>query len=300
MLAGLHEDLRKENESRRLNTASSLLLFEQKESQIQAVKNFLASTKTSTNASSAYIKPSRHDDDDDAIVLTDDCDSDSGFINSNINKKDEENDLKLTNKIDSMTKMFISRPSQIVVENQPNKEIQKDLSEDSKSENNQTDANFEENLSSSVLGLNSLPVRRTVMTRSLSAKSQQILEPNKLLKELNTIKDNSTEIQKPRERVLRTRNPPTSSKSNQTEPSTDKNKITSYLKRCSSSKEQTIQNSNSSNNPTQNTKQFAGLRNLGSTCYMNCIIQVIRFTPGFVESIKSIQKQIESLKKIVN
>ena len=43
----------------------------------------------------------------------------------------------------------------------------------------------------------------------------------------------------------------------------------------------------------------ACLRNLGSTCYINCIIQVIRYTPGFVSSIHRLNKQIENLESLV-
>lgn len=44
---------------------------------------------------------------------------------------------------------------------------------------------------------------------------------------------------------------------------------------------------------------FTCLRNLGSTCYINCIIQVMRYTPGFVLSIGRLNKQIEFLKSLV-
>lgn len=44
---------------------------------------------------------------------------------------------------------------------------------------------------------------------------------------------------------------------------------------------------------------FACLRNLGSTCYINCIIQVMRYTPGFVESIHRLNKQIDYLENLV-
>ncbi len=45
---------------------------------------------------------------------------------------------------------------------------------------------------------------------------------------------------------------------------------------------------------------FACLRNLGSTCYINCIIQVMRYTPGFVASIHRLNKQIDYLESLVN
>lgn len=44
---------------------------------------------------------------------------------------------------------------------------------------------------------------------------------------------------------------------------------------------------------------FACLRNLGSTCYINCIIQVMRYTPGFVASIHRLNKQIDHLESLV-
>ncbi len=44
---------------------------------------------------------------------------------------------------------------------------------------------------------------------------------------------------------------------------------------------------------------FACLRNLGSTCYINCIIQVMRYTPGFVASIHRLNKQIDYLESLV-
>jgi ubiquitin C-terminal hydrolase len=46
-------------------------------------------------------------------------------------------------------------------------------------------------------------------------------------------------------------------------------------------------------------KSFTCLRNLGSTCYINCIIQVMRYTPGFVSSINRLSKQIDYLKTMV-
>jgi ubiquitin C-terminal hydrolase len=42
-------------------------------------------------------------------------------------------------------------------------------------------------------------------------------------------------------------------------------------------------------------KSFACLRNLGSTCYINCIVQVMRYTPGFVASIHRLSRQIDHL-----
>ena len=44
---------------------------------------------------------------------------------------------------------------------------------------------------------------------------------------------------------------------------------------------------------------FTSLRNLGSTCYINCIIQVMRYTPGFVVSIHRLNKQIIYLESLV-
>lgn len=52
-------------------------------------------------------------------------------------------------------------------------------------------------------------------------------------------------------------------------------------------------------NQTSNRNSFTCLRNLGSTCYINCIIQVMRYTPGFVLSIGRLNKQIEFLKSLV-
>lgn len=46
---------------------------------------------------------------------------------------------------------------------------------------------------------------------------------------------------------------------------------------------------------SKNLNTFACLRNLGSTCYINCIIQVMRYTPGFVISIHRLNKQIDYL-----
>jgi ubiquitin C-terminal hydrolase len=57
----------------------------------------------------------------------------------------------------------------------------------------------------------------------------------------------------------------------------------------------TMSNENNSNSQQQT---FACLRNLGSTCYINCIIQVMRYTPGFVLSIHRLNKQIEHLKSL--
>lgn len=45
---------------------------------------------------------------------------------------------------------------------------------------------------------------------------------------------------------------------------------------------------------------FASLRNLGSTCYINCIIQVMRYTPGFIASIHRLNKQLGHLESLVN
>ena len=50
----------------------------------------------------------------------------------------------------------------------------------------------------------------------------------------------------------------------------------------------------------ENRKQFTCLRNLGSTCYINCIIQVIRYSPGFLISIQRLIKQIVYLKSLVS
>ena len=49
-----------------------------------------------------------------------------------------------------------------------------------------------------------------------------------------------------------------------------------------------------------NLNTFASLRNLGSTCYINCIIQVMRYTPGFVASIHRLNKQLDNLEALVN
>ena len=56
---------------------------------------------------------------------------------------------------------------------------------------------------------------------------------------------------------------------------------------------------NSAARETSNLNTFACLRNLGSTCYMNCIIQVMRYTPGFVASIHRLNKQIDYLESLV-
>lgn len=50
---------------------------------------------------------------------------------------------------------------------------------------------------------------------------------------------------------------------------------------------------------TATRNSFTCLRNLGSTCYINCVIQVMRYTPGFVLSIGRLNKQIEFLKSLV-
>ena len=50
---------------------------------------------------------------------------------------------------------------------------------------------------------------------------------------------------------------------------------------------------------TSGRNSFTCLRNLGSTCYINCIIQVMRYTPGFVLSIGRLNNQIEFLKSLV-
>ena len=57
---------------------------------------------------------------------------------------------------------------------------------------------------------------------------------------------------------------------------------------------------NNSNNKNLSKKTFACLRNLGSTCYINCIIQVMRYTPGFVLSIHRLNKQIDYLRSLNN
>lgn len=49
-----------------------------------------------------------------------------------------------------------------------------------------------------------------------------------------------------------------------------------------------------------NLNTFASLRNLGSTCYINCIIQVMRYTPGFVASIHRLNKQLDNLEALNN
>ncbi len=57
---------------------------------------------------------------------------------------------------------------------------------------------------------------------------------------------------------------------------------------------------NTSSNKNLSKKSFACLRNLGSTCYINCIIQVMRYTPGFVLSIHRLNKQIDYLRSLNN
>lgn len=44
---------------------------------------------------------------------------------------------------------------------------------------------------------------------------------------------------------------------------------------------------------------FACLRNLGSTCYINCIIQVLRYTPGFASAIHRLAKNIQHFESLV-
>jgi len=51
---------------------------------------------------------------------------------------------------------------------------------------------------------------------------------------------------------------------------------------------------------TTTTNSFACLRNLGSTCYVNCIIQVMRYTPGFVISLHRLNKKINQLESFNN
>ena len=38
---------------------------------------------------------------------------------------------------------------------------------------------------------------------------------------------------------------------------------------------------------------FSGLCNLGNTCYVNSVLQVLRFCPGFCENVVEIQKVLE-------
>jgi len=49
-----------------------------------------------------------------------------------------------------------------------------------------------------------------------------------------------------------------------------------------------------------NNNTFACLRNLGSTCYINCILQVMRYTPGFVISIHRLNMKINHLESFKN
>ena len=51
---------------------------------------------------------------------------------------------------------------------------------------------------------------------------------------------------------------------------------------------------------SNNNNTFACLRNLGSTCYINCILQVMRYTPGFVISIHRLNMKINHLESFKN
>lgn len=61
----------------------------------------------------------------------------------------------------------------------------------------------------------------------------------------------------------------------------------------------TTKTTKTTQNQTKPLNTFACLRNLGSTCYINCIIQVMRYTPGFVSSIHRLNKQIDYLESVV-
>lgn len=67
----------------------------------------------------------------------------------------------------------------------------------------------------------------------------------------------------------------------------------------SSSISTTTKTTKTTQNQTKPLNTFACLRNLGSTCYINCIIQVMRYTPGFVSSIHRLNKQIDYLESVV-
>lgn len=74
--------------------------------------------------------------------------------------------------------------------------------------------------------------------------------------------------------------------------------------KCGDEPTSTSSTTTSSNHTATNTgnsnRQFTCLRNMGTTCYINCILQVLRYTPGFTQSIHRLHKKIEYLKLIVS
>ncbi len=142
-----------------------------------------------------------------------------------------------------------------------------------------------------------------VLTRALSAKSQQLLTSN-LAKPSEPPKVASVaKSEKPLPTldsfVTRKTTTATATSVNSTKkgPASEslnaKNAATTQITSSSTVNKKVV-----ATNEAQ-SKQFACLRNLGSTCYMNCIIQVMRYTPGFVSSIHRLFRQIEYLKKLV-
>jgi hypothetical protein len=71
-------------------------------------------------------------------------------------------------------------------------------------------------------------------------------------------------------------------------------------KQQSASQLTTTTTTSTSTTPSNNNNTFACLRNLGSTCYINCILQVMRYTPGFVISIHRLNMKINHLESFKN
>ncbi|CAF0828134.1 unnamed protein product [Brachionus calyciflorus] len=143
---------------------------------------------------------------------------------------------------------------------------------------------------------NSKRIRYTEMTKITSPSSLEINNEYSRPKRLCSVKSTpvlTTDRKDLLETNISSQPIKTSPKSNRTSPT--KNRLNKNLSQNDLNK---TNKSQTTNNYTRNA--FTCLRNLGSTCYINCIIQVMRYTPGFVLSINRLNKQIEYLKSLKN